>query len=55
MSGHNKTVMVFFSDIVDASEKIGSYTNALTHEQFIKDDKTKDAVVRNLEIIGEAV
>ncbi len=55
MSDRNKTVMVFFSDIVDASEKIGSYTNALTHEQFIKDDKTKDAVVRNLEIIGEAV
>jgi len=26
----------------------------LSYEEFIKDSKTKDAVVRNLEIIGEA-
>lgn len=55
MSKRDKTVKVFFSDIVDAIEKIDSYTNALTHEQFVKNDMAKDAVVRNLEIIGEAV
>ncbi len=30
------------------------YTSSLTLEQFRNDDKTVDAVVRNLEVIGEA-
>lgn len=54
MSERNKTPKVFLYDIVDAIEKINSYTNALTQEEFLKDNRTKDAVVRNLEIIGEA-
>jgi uncharacterized protein with HEPN domain len=38
----------------EAIGKIGSYTVGLSHEQFTRDDKTVDAVIRNLEIIGEA-
>ena len=34
--------------------KIERYCQTLTYEQFIEDDKTKDAVIRNLEVIGEA-
>lgn len=30
------------------------FTAGLSYEQFIKDNKTRDAVLRNLEIIGEA-
>jgi uncharacterized protein with HEPN domain len=30
------------------------YVRDLTFAQFVQDDKTFDAVVRNLEIIGEA-
>ena len=35
--------------------KIFKYTDNIEFEDFINDDKTKDAVERNFEIIGEAV
>jgi uncharacterized protein with HEPN domain len=46
---------VFLDDIVEACRKIGRYTSGLTNERFRLDEKTVDAVVRNLEVIGEAV
>ena len=42
-------------DILDATARIQRYVEGLTFEQFQADQKTIDAVVRNLEIIGEAV
>ena len=30
------------------------YTDAMTYDRFLADTKTQDAVIRNLEIIGEA-
>ena len=42
-------------DILDAIARIERYVEGLTFEQFHADQKTVDAVVRNLEIIGEAV
>ena len=41
-------------DIIEAIRRIGEYSRSLTYEQFVKDTKTQDAVIRNLEIIGEA-
>lgn len=41
-------------DIFDAVRKIIAYTKDMTYDDFIQDDKTIDAVVRNFEIIGEA-
>jgi uncharacterized protein with HEPN domain len=41
-------------DIWEAIEKIERYVSGLNHNTFLKDDKTVDSVVRNLEIIGEA-
>ena len=41
-------------DILACIQKIDSYTHGLTYEQFSVDDRTVDAVIRNLEIIGEA-
>jgi uncharacterized protein with HEPN domain len=38
----------------EAAEKILKYTQGLSFEDFLTDDKTIDAVVRNFEIIGEA-
>jgi uncharacterized protein with HEPN domain len=38
----------------EAAEKILKYTKGLSFEDFLTDDKTIDAVVRNFEIIGEA-
>jgi uncharacterized protein with HEPN domain len=42
------------SDIREAIHRILTYTADLTYQQFMEDVKTQDAVVRNLEIIGEA-
>ena len=41
-------------DMVESIEKIENYVSNLSYEDFLLDWKTKDAVVRNLEIIGEA-
>jgi len=42
-------------DIRDACVKIRRWTETLTFERFVEDERTFDAVLRNLEIIGEAV
>jgi uncharacterized protein with HEPN domain len=42
------------SDIIEAGTKIISYTENLSFDEFVGDDKTIDAVIRNFEIIGEA-
>ena len=44
----------FINDIKEAIERIKEYTKGMGYEQFLKDKKTQDAVVRNIEIIGEA-
>ena len=41
-------------DIRGALTRIERYTSAIDREQFRSDEKTIDAVARNLEIIGEA-
>lgn len=45
---------LYLLDIKEAIEKIDAYTKDFTFEDFVHDRKTIDAVVRNLEIIGEA-
>jgi uncharacterized protein with HEPN domain len=50
-----RNINLFFTDILEAIESIMEYTQNMSYYQFINDKKTKDAVVRNLEIIGEAV
>lgn len=45
---------LLLGDILDSARKILLYTEEFTFEDFIKDDKTIDAVIRNFEIIGEA-
>jgi uncharacterized protein with HEPN domain len=46
--------ILLLEDMLDSAIKIKKYTELLDFEGFIKDDKTIDAVVRNLEIVGEA-
>ena len=41
-------------DILDSIHNIQSYTVGMDYENFSSDQKTIDAVLRNLEIIGEA-
>ena len=46
---------LFLEDILECCRNARSYIGELTFEEFAEDRKTIDAVVRNLEIIGEAV
>jgi uncharacterized protein with HEPN domain len=46
---------VYLDDILEAIEKIQKFTQSFSFETFKTDPKTFDAVVRNLEIIGEAI
>jgi uncharacterized protein with HEPN domain len=45
---------VSLDDILEAVDRIETYTTGMDKEQFQIDRKTIDAVARNLEIIGEA-
>jgi uncharacterized protein with HEPN domain len=42
-------------DIFESINRIISYTSNINYEQFKSDPKTQDAVLRNIEIMGEAV
>lgn len=52
MSSRKPSLLV--QDIIDSGNKILIYTQDQSYEEFINDDKTVDAVIRNFEIIGEA-
>lgn len=45
----------YLKDILEAIRKIEKYTEKLSFDDFVEDDLIQDGVVRNLEIIGEAV
>ena len=45
---------VLLDDIRTSISKIERYTAGLDEDSFLVDEKTIDAVVRNLEIIGKA-
>ena len=44
----------FLEDMRTSCEKVIQFTRHLNQAQFLADPKTYDAVMRNLEIIGEA-
>jgi uncharacterized protein with HEPN domain len=46
---------LLLDDVRAACGKIGRYLAGLDQAGFLADEKTIDAVVRNLEIVGEAV
>ena len=45
---------LYWDDIIAACEKVLRYTDGMDRDTFVGDEKTYDAVLRNLEIIGEA-
>ena len=50
-----REIRIFLEDIKESIEKIEEYTQNISKEQFMSDNKTQDAVMRRLEIVGEAV
>lgn len=49
-----KDPQVYLRHILDSIDKILKFTES-GRESFLNDERTQDAVIRNLEIIGEAV
>jgi len=45
---------IYLQDILVAMTRIAEYLEGYTFDQFKKDYKTVDAVIRNFDIIGEA-
>lgn len=43
---------VYLEDILEGIRKIDCYTEDMALKDFSKDDKTLDAVVRNLEVMA---
>ena len=50
-----RSVVVLLQDILDSIRQIEEHTADLTKERFVVEMIIQDAVVRRLEIIGEAV
>ncbi len=51
----NREVRDYVQDVIDAMEKGMKFIEGMEYEEFVKDDKTVFAVIRALEVIGEAV
>ncbi len=50
-----RKVSLFVKDVIDSISIIEGYTDKITKEEFLKSTLLQDAVIRRLEIIGEAV
>lgn len=49
-----KNLIVYIKHMLECIEKIESYTENISTEEFLKNEMIQDAVIRNFEIIGEA-
>jgi uncharacterized protein with HEPN domain len=52
---NKREVIDFLEDAVGAMEKAGRFVADMSFEEFSKDEKTVFAVIRAIEIVGEAV
>lgn len=50
----DRPVTLLLQDIHDACSRIEQYVSGVSYEEFIQNTMMKDAVERNIEIIGEA-
>jgi uncharacterized protein with HEPN domain len=50
----DKEPMIYLLHIIDAITNIENYTKGISEKDFYENKLVQDAVVRNLEIIGEA-
>ncbi len=54
MNKKDRKYQIYIDDMVLSMSRILEYIDGLSFDQFKKDHKTVDAVLRNFEIIGEA-
>ncbi len=46
--------LLYIKDMVEFGERVLSYTKGFDQEAFVADERTYDATLRNIELIGEA-
>jgi uncharacterized protein with HEPN domain len=50
----SRDYLLYLEDMQEASRKLLRYTDGLTFDQFAGDERTYDAVIYNLVVLGEA-
>jgi uncharacterized protein with HEPN domain len=50
----NRALRDYIADILTALDEVESFTAGMDYESFVGDKKTVNAVVRSLEVMGEA-
>lgn len=50
----SRTDREFLADILEAIRRASLYVDEIAYDQFLADLKTQDAVIRALEVVGEA-
>ena len=50
-----KDPKIFIEHILECIERIEEYTREITKEEFLSSGQVQDAVIRRIEVIGEAV
>lgn len=50
-----REVKLYLTDIDDAISAIRSYTDGITYEDLLGDRKTREAIILNFVVIGEAI
>lgn len=50
-----KDIKIFLSHIIESIEAISAHTKKISKDRFSRDITIQDAVIRRIEIIGEAV
>ena len=45
---------LYLEDMLEAAKRLADYVQGMDLESFVVDPRTTDAVIRNLEILGEA-
>jgi len=50
-----RDLILYIEDIIDSIERIEQYSGNITEDEFCSNSQVQDAIIRRLEIIGEAV
>ncbi len=51
----HRTVLQYLDNILEAIGNIEEDTSGISFDKFVADRRRKDAVIRNFEVIGEAI
>lgn len=50
----NRNVLIYVRDILENMQDAEEFIQGMSYEQFVADKKTANAVLRSIEVIGEA-